>query len=175
MQVELEHAAHSAQSQCISACILNCSSSSSQAVWEGLRAIGPYRAELRLAALRWPCFPCSGVVDLPAHLRRPAAVHLPGVETATAHKCGALVQMVLQIAETRQHHKAQKGPDHINHICKPPCTLSPTLCPHTVLPAQDLWHLFVGVTAGSAQYWLYVLLVPVACMLPDFFYRSVKR
>lgn len=100
MQVELEHAAHSAKSQCISACILNCSSSSSQAVWEGLRAIGPCRAELRLAALLWPCFPCSGVVDLPAHLRRPAAVHLPGVETATAHKCGALVQMVLQIAET---------------------------------------------------------------------------
>ena len=39
----------------------------------------------------------------------------------------------------------------------------------------DLYWLFLGVVASNPQYWLYVLLVPVACILPDFFFRSVRR
>lgn len=34
---------------------------------------------------------------------------------------------------------------------------------------------FFGVVAGSANYWLLLLLVPVACLLPEFFFRLVKR
>ena len=39
----------------------------------------------------------------------------------------------------------------------------------------DLYWLFLGVVAWNPQYWLYVLLVPVACILPDFFFRNVRR
>lgn len=41
--------------------------------------------------------------------------------------------------------------------------------------STDLYRLFVGVVAAAAQYWLYLLLIPVACLLPDFFWRSVRR
>ena len=39
----------------------------------------------------------------------------------------------------------------------------------------DLYWLFLGVVAWNPRYWLYVLLVPVACILPDFFFRNVRR
>eukprot|EP00195_Chlamydomonas_chlamydogama_P002386 CAMPEP_0202922204 /NCGR_PEP_ID=MMETSP1392-20130828/77797_1 /ASSEMBLY_ACC=CAM_ASM_000868 /TAXON_ID=225041 /ORGANISM="Chlamydomonas chlamydogama, Strain SAG 11-48b" /LENGTH=1321 /DNA_ID=CAMNT_0049615821 /DNA_START=167 /DNA_END=4132 /DNA_ORIENTATION=- len=41
--------------------------------------------------------------------------------------------------------------------------------------SADLYYLFIGVVGASPQYWLMVLLVPVACLLPDFFFRSVRR
>ncbi len=41
--------------------------------------------------------------------------------------------------------------------------------------SSDLYQLFVGVSAPCAQYWFYVLLVPVACQLPDFFLRMAKK
>ncbi|GFR43006.1 hypothetical protein Agub_g4006 [Astrephomene gubernaculifera] len=41
--------------------------------------------------------------------------------------------------------------------------------------STDLYDLFIGVVAPSAQYWLYVLLVPMACQLPDFFLRMAKK
>ncbi len=39
----------------------------------------------------------------------------------------------------------------------------------------DLYYLFVGVVAPNAQYWLWVLLVPLACQLPDFGWRQIRR
>ncbi len=39
----------------------------------------------------------------------------------------------------------------------------------------DLYYLFVGVVAPNAQYWLYLVLVPLACQTPDFFWRQVRR
>lgn len=41
--------------------------------------------------------------------------------------------------------------------------------------STDLYQLFVGIVAPSAQYWLYCLLVPVACQLPDFFGRMLQK
>ncbi|KAG2453313.1 hypothetical protein HYH02_001537 [Chlamydomonas schloesseri] len=41
--------------------------------------------------------------------------------------------------------------------------------------STDLYNLFVGIVAPSPQYWLYCLLVPCACQLPDFFARMVKK
>mmetsp|Transcript_27781 Transcript_27781/g.60882 ORF Transcript_27781/g.60882 Transcript_27781/m.60882 type:complete len:264 (-) Transcript_27781:250-1041(-) len=41
--------------------------------------------------------------------------------------------------------------------------------------SQNLYHLFVGVVGASPQYWLFVLLVPVACVMPDFFVRALRR
>ncbi|KAL6758355.1 hypothetical protein V8C86DRAFT_1508442 [Haematococcus lacustris] len=40
--------------------------------------------------------------------------------------------------------------------------------------ASDLYHLFLGIVARNPQYWLY-LLVPIACQLPDFFWRQIRR
>ncbi|GIL71194.1 hypothetical protein Vretimale_17772 [Volvox reticuliferus] len=41
--------------------------------------------------------------------------------------------------------------------------------------SSDLYYLFIGVSAPSAQYWLFLLLVPTACQLPDFFLRLAKK
>ncbi|PNH05393.1 Phospholipid-transporting ATPase 3 [Tetrabaena socialis] len=41
--------------------------------------------------------------------------------------------------------------------------------------STDLYNLFVGIVSPSAQYWLYVLLVPAACQLPDFFLRMAQK
>lgn len=41
--------------------------------------------------------------------------------------------------------------------------------------ASDLYHLFVGIVATTSNYWLFLLLVPIACQLPDFFWRQVRR
>ncbi|GFH12108.1 phospholipid-transporting ATPase [Haematococcus lacustris] len=41
--------------------------------------------------------------------------------------------------------------------------------------ASDLYHLFLGIVAGNPQYWLYLLLIPIACQLPDFFWRQIRR
>lgn len=39
----------------------------------------------------------------------------------------------------------------------------------------DLYYLFIGVVAPNAQYWLYLLVVPLACQLPDFTFRQLRR
>lgn len=39
----------------------------------------------------------------------------------------------------------------------------------------EMWHLFEGVVAATPQYWLYILLVPLAAILPDVAYRVFKR
>lgn len=47
-----------------------------------------------------------------------------------------------------------------------------------VLPLNislDLYHLFLGVVAWNPQYWLYLPLVPLACVSPDWFFRAVRR
>ncbi len=47
-----------------------------------------------------------------------------------------------------------------------------------VLPlsiSADLYRLFLGVVAASPQYWLYLLLIPVAAVLPDFYFRAIRR
>ena len=41
--------------------------------------------------------------------------------------------------------------------------------------AQDLYYLFVGIVARGAQYWLFLLMTPLACMLPDFFWRNTRK
>lgn len=41
--------------------------------------------------------------------------------------------------------------------------------------SSDLYNLFVGIVAPGPQYWLYCLLIPCACQLPDFFARMVKK
>ncbi|GLI58430.1 hypothetical protein VaNZ11_000135 [Volvox africanus] len=41
--------------------------------------------------------------------------------------------------------------------------------------SSDLYYLFIGISAPSAQYWFFVLLVPTACQLPDFFLRMAKK
>lgn len=32
----------------------------------------------------------------------------------------------------------------------------------------ELWHLFSGIVGGLPAYWLFVLLVPLAAVLPTF-------
>eukprot|EP00798_Chlamydomonas_sp_ICE-L_P016456 gene16456-22676_t len=52
------------------------------------------------------------------------------------------------------------------------------LCFFSIFPlglSADLYHLFIGIVGGSAHYWLYCLLLPVMAILPDFFYRAVRR
>lgn len=39
----------------------------------------------------------------------------------------------------------------------------------------DLYYLFVGVVAPNPHMWLYLLLVPLTCQLPDFFWRQMRR
>lgn len=41
--------------------------------------------------------------------------------------------------------------------------------------ASDLYYLFVGIVARNPQYWLYLLLIPCACQLPDFFWRQMRK
>jgi phospholipid-transporting ATPase len=41
--------------------------------------------------------------------------------------------------------------------------------------SSDLLHLFDGIVARNPQYWLYLLLLPPACLLPDFFVRQMRR
>ncbi len=38
-----------------------------------------------------------------------------------------------------------------------------------------MYYLFNGVVASSPQYWLLILLVPVAALAPDFFVRQLHR
>lgn len=39
----------------------------------------------------------------------------------------------------------------------------------------QVYHLFTGITAGSAAHWLLILLVPLACIMPDGCYRAMRR
>jgi hypothetical protein len=39
----------------------------------------------------------------------------------------------------------------------------------------ELYQIFNGVTANTATYWLTMLLVPLACLLPSFFARQVQH
>lgn len=42
--------------------------------------------------------------------------------------------------------------------------------------ATDLYHLFTGVVALDAFYWLYTLIAgPIACLLPFVAFRTIKR
>jgi hypothetical protein len=41
--------------------------------------------------------------------------------------------------------------------------------------AENLYRLFVGVVANQGQYWLFLLLTPIACVLPAFFFQQVQR
>jgi len=41
--------------------------------------------------------------------------------------------------------------------------------------STDLYKLFTGVVANGPQFYLYVFLTPLACVLPDFFARSLQR
>lgn len=36
-------------------------------------------------------------------------------------------------------------------------------------------HYSLGTVARYPQFWLQILLVPIACVLPVFFYRAMKR
>ncbi|KAG1671350.1 hypothetical protein FOA52_002960 [Chlamydomonas sp. UWO 241] len=47
-----------------------------------------------------------------------------------------------------------------------------------VLPlaiSQDLFALFTGVSAGSPQYWFWILIIPFIAVMPDFFWRACRR
>ncbi|KAG2438842.1 hypothetical protein HXX76_005382 [Chlamydomonas incerta] len=39
----------------------------------------------------------------------------------------------------------------------------------------EMWHLFEGIVAPNAQFWLYSLLIPAAALLPDVAFRALKR
>lgn len=41
--------------------------------------------------------------------------------------------------------------------------------------ALDLYRLYTGVVGITAQYYIYVLITPFACVLPDFFIRNAYR
>mgnify|MGYP001807434491 CR=1 FL=1 len=39
----------------------------------------------------------------------------------------------------------------------------------------EMWHLFEGIVAPNAQFWLYSLIIPAAALLPNFAFRAVSR
>lgn len=41
--------------------------------------------------------------------------------------------------------------------------------------STDYANLFIGIVAASPQYWLYLVLTPIACQLPDFFVRNLRE
>jgi hypothetical protein len=41
--------------------------------------------------------------------------------------------------------------------------------------SENLYRLFISITAAQGQYWLFSLLTPLACVLPAFFFQQVQR
>lgn len=72
---------------------------------------------------------------------------------------------------------------HLVHMHAAPCLHSAVvwwlyLLAYGAFPislSTDLYNLFAGIVAPSAQYWFYLLMTPLAAQMPDFFCRCVQR
>lgn len=41
--------------------------------------------------------------------------------------------------------------------------------------AAELYFMFIGINGPNPQFWFYLLLLPMVCILPSFFLRALKR